>query len=210
MLNVCPSCGDHEFDKSIRTEESSEGEAVARCPTCETDFLFPYRPLFSLTGAPGTGKSTVVRCLRGQVPVVVLESDILVDLQHETDMEWAIYCGLWLRVCMTLHYAGRQTLLAGSGIGLPENVADRPETQYFPNIQRCALVCDDAVLADRLEDRGWLEDRPKKREEFLQTNRWFWNHGLDHNIELVDTTDASAEQTADSVKTWIGEVGNTE
>lgn len=191
-------------------EGSNEGQAIATCPACETDYQFPYRSLLSLTGAPGAGKSTVIRHLRGQIPVVVLESDMLIDFQHETDMEWVVYCGLWLRICMALHYAGQQTLLAGSGIGFPENAVDRPETRYFPEIQRCALVCDDAVLAERLEARSWLKDRPKKREEFLQTNRWFRDHGPEHDIELIDTTDVSVEQTVDSIKTWVTEIVDAE
>lgn len=210
MLNVCPSCGDLDFEKAITEERGADGSAVAICTACGDDYRFPYRTLFSLTGAPGCGKSTVARHLSGELPTLVLESDCLVEFRLETEMEWTTYCGLWLRVAMLVHYADRQVLLAGSGIGNPLNVSGRTETRYFPAIDRCALVCEEDVLRERLRERAWLQDAPEKRGEFLEHNRWFREHGPEHGIHLVDTTDATVERTARSVREWVTDAVESE
>lgn len=121
-------------------------------------------------------------------------------------MEWTAYCRLWLRVGMLLHNAGQRALIAGSGIGLPRNVAGCDETRYFPTIERCALVADRDVLADRLRAKSWLQDRPEKREAFLDSNDWFREHAPEHGIELIDTTDAGVEQTVTTVEAWVAAV----
>ncbi|WP_436911639.1 hypothetical protein [Halosimplex marinum] len=205
MLNICLSCGDLSLDKIVRSETQDRDGAVATCPVCENEYPFQYRSLLSLTGAPGAGKSTIVRHLAERVEPLVIESDVLIGIQHET-MEWTAYCQLWLRVGMLLHYSGQQALVGGSGIGFPPNVAGCDETRYFPTIERCALVADRDVLANRLQTRSWLEDKPEKREEFLETNAWFLEHGPEHDIRLVDTTDVEVEQTAATVEAWVEDV----
>lgn len=120
-------------------------------------------------------------------------------------MGWATYCGLWLRVAGIVHHAGESVLLAGSGIGFPENVAKRPETRYFDGIKRCALVCGENEMEKRLDGKAWLEGRPERRAEFLESNRWFRTEGSEHGIELVDTTDVAVAESAAAVAEWLAE-----
>lgn len=206
MLNICLSCGDLSLDKTVRTETRDGDVAVATCPACENEYRFQYRSLLSLTGAPGAGKSTVLRHLAERVEPLVIESDVLNEVQHKTGMEWAAYCQLWLRVGMLLHHAGQRALIVGSGIGFLPNVARCDERRYFPTIERCALVADRDVLADRLQTRSWLQDNPEKREEYLETNAWFRDHGPEHDITLVDTTNVKVEHTVATVEAWVEDV----
>ncbi|MFB6086979.1 MAG: hypothetical protein ABEJ85_00535, partial [Haloarculaceae archaeon] len=114
------------------------------------------------------------------------------------------YAKLWLRMAMNVHHAGRQALLAGSGVGYPPNVVDEPDTRYFSDVARCALVCDRDALADRLRERVWVDE--ELVAEFLDTNDWFREHGPDHGVRLVDTTTADVAETVAEVRAWVDDV----
>jgi DNA-directed RNA polymerase subunit RPC12/RpoP len=73
MWNVCWQCGAYRADKIIDSAGS-----VAMCPECGHRHPFRRLPLLLVSGASGTGKSTVCQALLGQVPeVILLDSDIL-------------------------------------------------------------------------------------------------------------------------------------
>jgi len=50
-----------------------------------------------------------------------------------------------------------------------------------------------------------VQNRPEKREEFLDSNDWYWEHGPERDIELVDTIDAEVDQTVKTVwkRGWL-------
>lgn len=121
-------------------------------------------------------------------------------------MAWTNYCQLWLRSDCYSTTAGQRALIAGSGIGSPRNVAECDGTRYFPTIERCALVADRGVLANHLRAKSWLQGRPEKRKEFLDSNDWFRKYGPEHDIELIDTIDAEVQQTVKTVEAWVSEI----
>ena len=73
MLNVCVNCGFYRPDKII-----DPAGPYGICPECDYRHLFRRLPLFIVSGASGTGESTVCHHLLGRVTeVVLLDSDIL-------------------------------------------------------------------------------------------------------------------------------------
>jgi hypothetical protein len=70
-----------------------------------------------------------------------------------------------------------------------------------------ALVCSDEILVERLEQRPiWRgSHEPNYIEEHLRYNRWFKTYTGQPVIQLVDTTQASFEETTQQVAAWIDE-----
>lgn len=72
-FNICSNCGEYRPDKAIVPEG-----AYAVCPICGFKHKIILLPLFILSGASGTGKSTISLALASKMKeVVVMESDIL-------------------------------------------------------------------------------------------------------------------------------------
>ncbi len=143
------------------------------------------------------------RQLAGSVPAVVLESDLVGDI---VDMDWTTYCEAWLRICAYNHQFGRSALLAGSRIGRPEKVVDNSETCYFPSIERCILVCDGDVLAERLCERPQWRENLDWIDAHVEHNRWFRERSPNHDFTVVDTTDRSIEDVVTVVREWAEKI----
>ncbi len=112
-----------------------------------------------------------------------------------------------LRVSKNVSQAGRPFVLIGAGIGEPENAESCVERRYFSRLHYLALTCDPETLWERLRARpAW---RKSHHNEFaakqVDFNNWFLGTagggGPPH--ELLDTTAATAEETAASVGDWI-------
>ncbi len=146
MLNVCYGCGEYRTDKIV----TAHGErAVAKCPVCEHEHPFLMLPLLIVTGASGTGKSTVLQRLIGTVSeAVLLEGDIL-WFGDDADID---HFDLLLRLSKNVSQAGRPVVLFGAGIGVPDNLESCGERRYFSKINYLALTCDPLVLGARPEN----------------------------------------------------------
>ncbi|WP_350280243.1 AAA family ATPase [Kribbella sp. HUAS MG21] len=116
--------------------------------------------LFVVTGAPGSGKSTVVPELVRLSPgnLVVMDMDELLDdngrllgidiASPTAEPIWPAYNGLWLRITELIRRSGIPVLLLTPG--LPSQL---PEGRWLH------LDCADAVRRKRLAQRGWAEDQ---------------------------------------------------
>jgi ribose 1,5-bisphosphokinase PhnN len=160
---------------------------------------FTRLPLLIVSGASGTGKSTVCRALSGTTPnVVVLDADVLwrSELQSPDD-NYGVFADTWLRVCKNIHYSGRSVVLFGAGLGVPANIERRIERRYFSAVRYLALVCDEDVLAERLRTRPRWRGAREQIDEQLAFNRWFCERHASE-VNLLDTTrdDVSATATA--------------
>jgi hypothetical protein len=202
MFNVCPSCGTYSVEKEIDPKES-----VAICPTCGYRHPFFRLPLFILTGASGVGKTAVCLRLPAVLPeCVTLESDILWRKEFdEPATSFRAYRDLWLRVAKNVGQSGRPVVLGGTA--LPEQFETCPERRYFAAIHYLALICDDAVLADRLHARpNW---RASGSAEFIdrmiQLNRWLVDNAsrTDPPMTLLDTTGSTVEDSVGQVAAWV-------
>jgi hypothetical protein len=97
--------------------------------------------------------------------------------------------------------------LFGAGVGVPDNLEHCIERRYFSSIHYLALVCSDDMLAERLQQRPiWRGTREATYiQEHIRFNRWFKEYDSQPVIALIDTTNASLEETTSQVETWINE-----
>src|SRR5262249_49449012 len=128
---------------------------VAICPECGHRHPFRQLPLLLVSGASGTGKSTVCQTLLGQLPeVVLLDADILWRPEFNTPADnYQAFFETWLRMSKNIGQAGRPVVLFGAGVGVPTNLERCVERRYFSDLRYLALMCDDTVLIQRLQQR---------------------------------------------------------
>lgn len=204
MFNVCSACGVYRADKIIDSPQS-----LAICPECGHAHPFRSLPLLILSGASGTGKSTVCNALLGKIEeAIVLDADILWSAAFDRpDEQYRSFFEQWLRLCKNINQAGRPVVLCGAGCGVPANLENCVERRYFSTIHYLALVCEDEVIRQRLRARPtW---RQSGDEAFitsqLQFNRWFKQYDGQPPICRLDTSMASLDETSAQVATWIRE-----
>ncbi len=201
MFNVCLNCGAYRADKTIDPDGP-----FAICPECGHPHPFLRLPLLIVSGASGTGKSTVCHALLGHLPqVVVLDCDILWRPEFNTPEDnYRAFFETWLRMCKNIAQSGRPVLLFGAGLGVPQNLEPCVERRYFSTITYLALVCEPAALAERLRQRpAWRDSNAAFIEEQQRFNHWFQTATTTPPITLLDTTSAPVESTARALSAWV-------
>ena len=204
MFNVCPQCGEYSVEKTI---DSSGPYAV--CPFCHHAHLFLQQPLFIITGASGAGKTTVCLELVSQLrECVVLESDILWGTAPgNAENGYQDYRDMWLRVAKNIGQAGRPVVLCGTA--LPEQYETCPERRYFSTLYYLAMVCDNALLQERLKLRAaWRRSSSDDVvAHMVQFNRWLKEHAARTNppMTLYNTSHRSVQESTADVAQWIRE-----
>ena len=134
MFNVCPGCGEYS-DKNAVVDNPTR----AVCQSCSHEHEFKLLPLYVVTGASGSGKTTVALEL---VPVaenfVILDQDILwCDAFNNPDDDYKQFRNIWLRLVKNINQAGKPVVLFGSSI--PEQFENCPERRYIGDIKYLAL-----------------------------------------------------------------------
>jgi predicted kinase len=182
----------------------------AICPECGHKHPFRQLPLLIVSGASGSGKSSVCQALIGDLDnVILLDSDILWRPEFDKPEDnYRDFFETWLRLAKNISQSGKPVVLFGAGMGVPENVEPCVERRYFSDIHYLALVCDDEVLTQRLKARpAWRGSGDQTYiDTYVQFNRWFrGRQSGDHPISLIDTTNVSLEATIEQVQAWIRE-----
>ncbi|HXX78513.1 MAG TPA: AAA family ATPase [Ktedonobacteraceae bacterium] len=202
MFNACPNCGMYSEEKLI-----DPSGPFAICPHCHYAHPFLQQPLFIITGASGTGKSTVCLSLTSLLKeCVVLEQDILWGVVPATSEDnYSDYRNVWLRVAKNVGQAGRPVVLCGTA--LPEQFEECPERRYFSTLHYLTFVCDDDTLEERLKQRpGWRKSHtPEFLKNMLQFNKWLKaNASLTKPpMTLFDTSNRSIDETVEYVAEWV-------
>ena len=194
-LRICPACGD-------RADRPVVAGSVVSCRRCGHEWPFRKLPLFALTGPSGAGKSTMGPLLAARFAgdVVVLDQDILWISALRDDV--MAFRSAWLRMAAMLHQNGRPVVLCGTVA--PPEFEPLPERAFFSEIHYLALVGSPESLRRRLRARpAWREWDEPRIEEMLEFNAWLRKSAPDLGVDLFDTTEVTAEETADHVEKWI-------
>jgi hypothetical protein len=198
MFNVCPSCGMYSVDKEVVAGPGWQASAV--CGQCGYAHPFLRLPLWVVTGASGTGKTTLaLEASRPDRTFVHLESDIL--WRSEFNHPIREFREVWLRLVKNIHQAGRPVILYGSAA--PQDLEICLERRYIDRIHYLALVCPAGVLEERLRSRpGW---RMAGSDAFLQDmqvfNQWLMSSRYPDMVTLDTSLDGPGD-TAQAVLRW--------
>ncbi|NGM67827.1 ATP-binding protein [Natronolimnobius sp. AArcel1] len=205
MFDECPGCGGLHTDMAVDSAES-----VVVCPTCGHQESIHREPLLIVSGAGGTGKSTVLNELRGtRDDAVLLDSDVLWRDEFWDDFEW--YFQTWLRLCRDIAQSNRPPVLFGAGFGVPENLEAHPQYDCFSAVEYLVLLCDEDEQRQRLQARP-PERHPDRFEiteenvtEQVEFNQWLKDNAECERdaVTTIDTTDETLETTAKQVDEWI-------
>lgn len=202
MFNVCPSYGEYTEKKEVL---HSPDRAV--CPSCGSSTEFKSLPLFVVTGASGSGKTTVALSLvRTASEYIVLDQDILwCDAFNTPDDDFMMFRNTWLRVVKNVQQAGRSVVLFGTSI--PKQFESCAERRYLSAIHYLGLVCDPDELERRLTARpNWRQSgTPENLARMLEFNQWLLDNaaGCAPQITLLDTTLVPLEQTVKASHDWV-------
>jgi broad-specificity NMP kinase len=157
-------------------------------------------PLFQITGASGTGKTTVGRELPAALPeCVVLDQDVTL-----AGLPWDVHRRNWLRVAADIHQGNRSVVFVATQ--LPEHYEQTAERASFSAIHYLALVCDDETLAERLRRRpDWRGAAEERIAEMQRFNGWLKENAASTAppMTLLDTTDAEPAETVAAVAAWV-------
>jgi broad-specificity NMP kinase len=202
VFNVCPGCGEYTDAKEILLAPTR-----AVCPQCKYEHAFVSLPLFVITGASGSGKTTAgLELTRTASDFVVLDQDILWnDCFNAPDDDYKLFRNTWLRMAKNIHQAGRSVVLFGSAI--PQQYEACTERRYFSAIHYLALVCSSDELARRLKDRPqWRKSGTEENlQNMLNFNKWLTENAdkTDPTMTVLDTSAISLDQTVAAISGWI-------
>ena len=137
----------------------------------------------------------------------MLEGDILwSDEYYQADATQRFLESV-LRMAMNISQSGFPVVLFGAGFGVPSNITSCVESRYFSSFHYLALTCERSTLEKRLSSRpSWRSTSQGERMNAqLEYNDWFRLRAptLGFQMDFIDTTIASTEHTADTVKEWI-------
>lgn len=198
---ICAACGEWAQAPKV------DGDTVV-CAQCGYREPFQRLPLFCVTGASGTGKSTVCRKLGSTLGerVVLLEQDVLwIDGLTDPSDDFGAFRQTWLRMISMLNQSGRPAVLCGTVV--PPQIESRPERALIGDIHYLALVADDDAIRERLaarpDWRGW--DDEERVADMVRFNHWIKRNAAttDPPMTLLDTTKVPVEETVQSTTDWV-------
>ena len=204
MFNVCPHCGQYEVDKT------SMAPGLFQCRHCQQLIEIKQAPLFVVGGASAAGKSTLCLQATGQLQdVVLLDMDILWhDHFNEPETSYRAFFETWLRMAKNIQQSGRPVVLFGAGACMHENIEPCTERRYFTAVHYLAVTCAGNTLAERLKARpAWRNCSDaafvEQQLAFNQTLIERAQTEQKYPLTLLDTTNATQQETFAQFKTWL-------
>lgn len=157
-------------------------------------------PLFIITGASGSGKTTVVPHLREHLPefdVFDIDEEILTNAVGD----WQIVKNIWMRIASHIAKSNRMTILCGTQ--MPWEIKKSEDYKEFSQIFFLNLHCDDSVREKRLLERGWSNELIKEHNKFA---KWLIENAdkeYDPPMVMIDTSNTSVNKVSLEVKDWV-------
>jgi broad-specificity NMP kinase len=103
-----------------------------------------------------------------------------------------------------IHQSGRPVVLCGTVV--PAQFEHRPERVFVGDIHYLALMCEPAVLRERLRARpAWRDWDERRIDEMLEFEGWVRRNAASTEppMELLDTTALTPAATAREVAKWV-------
>jgi hypothetical protein len=177
-------------------------DGVARCAACGSVDPHPViRPLFVVTGASGSGKTTIFPELLSRMSgwCAVFDADWLIDplgrAAKDGQIDWAAFTDTWLHVAHGVAQNGLPTLLLAPFI--PEHLDNLPGRAWIGEIHSLVLDCPDA------ERRRRMEARPRWRARDIDAQTEFGRWLRKNLSPVIDTTRQSPSEVAETVAAWV-------
>lgn len=161
-------------------------------------------PLYIVTGAKGSGKSTVIEELRRLMPnYEVFDYDDIIEFIKDDIGKFDKHklLNIWLRIARNIAESGRITIICG--IIRPHDIEKCTDFHYFRHIYYLILNCDDKTRELR------LQKRKKMTDEKLQRNNTFakWLIEISDKysppMPIVDTSRTDVTNVAEQIRDWI-------
>lgn len=193
MFETCRACGRY-------SQEFMISENGLRCSLCGNVIPFRRVPLFFLSGASCSGKSTAANVLFDRHrEYMTIECDILWNEYFNTpENDYADFRDTWLRMAGNYAQYGMSSLLCGCIT--PEQIEKRPRKDYFSSRHYIAIVLSDEEMLRRLEKRGAGEEHKKSSLDF---NRWLRENGESAGMTVIDATHLTVDETAEAIHEWV-------
>ncbi|MDR6723630.1 broad-specificity NMP kinase [Paenibacillus amylolyticus] len=153
-------------------------------------------PLFVVTGASGTGKTTICALVRESLP----EFDVF-DMDIIDNVDWQIAKANWLRIAYSISLSGRGTVLCGTMV--PENIESADHKDKFETIHYINLHCDDETRAARLLARGWGNEAVQEHKNFANWLVQNASVAFTPPMPTINTSELAPEEVAKEIKDWV-------
>jgi hypothetical protein len=172
---------------------------LAVCPVCGAGEMARRLPLFVVTGASGSGKTTVFPHLVAALgESLVFDVDWLIGPFERAcefgEVDWPAFRDGWLSVAHGAAQSGRHAVLLGPF--MPEQLDDLPGRRWITDVHFAVLDCPDDVR------RARLEARPPWRERAIERHVAFAAH-LRRTIPVVVPTDGTPQEAARRLADWV-------
>jgi len=170
------------------------------CTACNAQIEANFLPLFLISGASGTGKSTLVCHLRPLLPdCVVVGGDLLVDV---TNRDHQSFLGRWLRIAYAAAQSGHPIVIAG--VIEKTELDAHVDRSLVGRIHVIGLHTSEEVRVARLQARPrWAKHSAEKRAAKIAEHVNFAKRVAEDAELLVDTTENTVENIAQEVAAWI-------
>lgn len=196
MLEICPKCKDHEWNKEVKGNEII-------CPSCGNTWKFKKLPLFILTGCSGVGKTTtLLKLMEEPGDFLVMDADIFYGfMKLETQEDYKKRVEGIENLSKDLMQGGKPVLWAMAG-----NIDKLDQvwpSSFFQEICVLALVCGEEELRDRMRngrkitDENWIEGS-------VSYNQYFREHDRIGSVkfETLDISGKTPDEAAKGVRDW--------
>lgn len=158
------------------------------------------KPIFLITGASGSGKTTVIpELLKHCTEYIILDLDAMYGPLND----WILIKNIWIYVAKQMSLNGRTTILCGTF--MPEEYEKMDLKDYFTPYF-IGLYCDDRTRELRLQARGWSDELINDHKEF---NDWILNNAdtaFSPSMPLINTTESSPSVVAAEIKRLVDQV----
>jgi dephospho-CoA kinase len=161
-------------------------------------------PLYIVTGAKGTGKTTIIKDLRKLMPeYAVFDYDDIIEFINDDLRKFDKHklLNIWLRVARNIAESGRKTIICG--IIRPDDVEKCIDFDNFKHVYYLSLHCDDQTREIRLQKRKRMTEKKLQRNNDFA--KWLIEIADKYNppMPIIDTSKTDVTKVAQQIREWI-------